>query len=64
MSSDFRVCIYLDILRKLDNKLLNFLFKKIITLTKYSKTIKKLNTSYEKKPVKIDDFPDIGDFYT
>lgn len=57
MSEDYRVCIYVDVLRKLDNKLLNFIFKNIIKLSGYSKEINKMNAAYEKKPISLDDFP-------
>tara|TARA_Y100000741_G_C18250147_1_gene557005 strand:- start:587 stop:1615 length:1029 start_codon:yes stop_codon:yes gene_type:complete len=57
MSEDFRVCIYVDVLRKLDNKLLNFLFKNIIKFSNYSKEINKINAAYEKKPIAFNDFP-------
>ena len=57
MSDDYRVCIYLDILRKLDNRILNFAFKYLVNISKYSKEIRKLNSSYEKKPKALDDFP-------
>ena len=57
MSNDYRVCIYLDLLRKLDNKLLDFLLKKIVNMTKYATLVSKLNASYEKKPITFDDFP-------
>ena len=57
MSDDYRVCIYLDVLRKLDNRLLNFIFKNIIKMTCYSKEISKINSTYEKKPISLDDFP-------
>ena len=57
MSEDYRVCIYVDVLRKLDNILLNFIFKNIIKLSNYSKEINKMNEVYEKKPISLDDFP-------
>jgi len=57
MSDDFRVCIYLDVLRKLDNRVLNFLFKNIVKFSKYSKVVNKMNSAYEKKPIALDDFP-------
>lgn len=57
MSDDYRVCIYLDVLRKLDNRVLNFLLKNFIKFTKYSKEINKMNSAYEKKPIALDDFP-------
>ena len=57
MSDDIRVCIYLDVLRKLDNKILNFLYKNIIKITKFSSEIKKMNDTYEKTPISMNDFP-------
>ncbi len=57
MSDENRVCIYLDVLRKLDNDVLNFLFKNIIEFSNYSKEINKMNSSYEKKPMNLEDFP-------
>ena len=57
MSENIRVCIYLDILRELDNKLLNFIYKNIIKITKFSSEIKKMNNAYEKTPISMNDFP-------
>jgi hypothetical protein len=57
MADEPRVCIFIDVLRKLDNKVLDFLFKNLIKLTKYSKEVSRMNATYEKKPIALDDFP-------
>ena len=57
MSDNIRVCIYLDVLRELDSKVLNFIYKNVIKITKFSSEIKKMNNSYEKTPISMNDFP-------
>ena len=57
MSDDFRVCIYLDIARTFDNKLIDTIFKNVIKLSSFAKAVRKINESYEKKPKALDDFP-------
>ena len=59
MSDDDRVCIYVDVLRKFENKLGNYLFKKLIHLSKFSSAVKKVNDVYERKPVSLDDIPSL-----
>ena len=57
MSDDIRVCIFLDIARTFDNKLIDIIFKNMIKLTPFAKAVRKINESYEKKPKALDDFP-------
>ena len=57
MSNDIRVCLFIDVLRTLDSPVYNYLLKKLVSLSKFSSIVKKINASYEKKPESLDDIP-------
>jgi len=57
MSDDVRICLFVDVVRKFDNKIFNAIFNKIFLISKYSKQLKERTKVYEPKPTDIDDFP-------
>lgn len=63
MSDETRVCLYLDIVREHENILIQTIIKLFTNISTFSSTIQKMNKSYEKKPISMDDFPIYESFH-